>query len=610
MNMGTAFTKKCSGRIAICLCAGSVGCLSVLLCPLFLLILLCKAPSPIYAYFEDPPMSFSQLVFAGAHSKVNPALFRGTSLDIAYHKPYMGVDEDFSSYHLSASHDWRKFTLAFSMSDFSFDSVYNEHIDRLSFGMKINTNWQAGLALKQFAVKFSPDSYSSGDPYLSSTDASAMDADLGFVRNTSKGDVFFSVSNLLGSGIGLASSAPLNRALAAGWSMPFGVFNRRHLFFSELAVNDSDNFESFDYRFALESNLSPHMAFRLAFDQYYFVPSAEFTYPIEGKCDLAAGFAYRYPYNTNSFFTQFTTLITVKRKLSREDDEYMEAKLLEKTKLRKEIAEKKYEEKIQREKMRQAIKKLVDKMEKEFKDKEYQKSGTTAMQIIEIEPHNKNAIKMLQKITKAKDKELRETEKRERSSTDTERKKINMAVSDFEARSPISQSEAAFITDFFRSELIETNAMKVLNRGNMEKIFAEQGFQQSGCTTADCAVQMGEILNVRLMVIGSCGKLQNKYVVTIQVVDIENSEIVYSAYDSIENSDLLGSLCEGMVQKMIEKDMPRIMKGNYFNDAVEFYEKGEYKKAIEQWEKVLELDPEHSESKRLIRQAEEKLNEK
>jgi len=113
-----------------------------------------------------------------------------------------------------------------------------------------------------------------------------------------------------------------------------------------------------------------------------------------------------------------------------------------------------------------------------------------------------------------------------------------------------------------------------------------------------------------LMVIGSCGKLQNKYVVTIQVVDIENSEIVYSAYDSIENSDLLGSLCEGMVQKMIEKDMPRIMKGNYFNDAVKFYEKGEYKKAIEQWEKVLELDPEHSESKRLIRQAEEKLNEK
>ena len=121
---------------------------------------------------------------------------------------------------------------------------------------------------------------------------------------------------------------------------------------------------------------------------------------------------------------------------------------------------------------------------------------------------------------------------------------------------------------------------------------------------------MGEILNVRLMVIGSCGKLQNKYVVTIQVVDIENSEIIYFAYDSTENSDLLGSLCEGMVQKMIKKDIPRIIKGNYFNAGVRYYEKGEYEKAIEQWEKVLELDPEHSESKRLIRQAGEKLNEK
>jgi len=59
-----------------------------------------------------------------------------------------------------------------------------------------------------------------------------------------------------------------------------------------------------------------------------------------------------------------------------------------------------------------------------------------------------------------------------------------------------------------------------------------------------------------------------------------------------------------------DPDQIRAAMGNYFNDAVKFYEKGEYKKAIEQWEKVLELDPEHSESKRLIRQAEEKLNEK
>ncbi|MFH2084054.1 MAG: hypothetical protein ABII20_01840 [Candidatus Omnitrophota bacterium] len=281
-----------------------------------LLLLHSFAPPAAIAYFEDPPQSFGKLTFAGAHSLENPAVFNGTSLDIVYHTPYMGVDEEFSSYHLSASREWSRLQLSFSMSDFGFDSVYNEHINRLALGLKMKNRWQAGLALKQFSIKFNPDTYATGDPYLTSTDASTLDADLGMIKNTSKGDISFSISNLLGSGIGLVGSEPLNRSIAAGWSLPFSIFNRRHLFFSELAVNDSDNFESFDYRLALESNLSSNMVFRIAFDRYYFVPSAEFTYPLEGRYDIGAGFAYRYPYDTYSGFTQFTTLITVKRKIN------------------------------------------------------------------------------------------------------------------------------------------------------------------------------------------------------------------------------------------------------------------------------------------------------
>ena len=65
----------------------------------------------------------------------------------------------------------------------------------------------------------------------------------------------------------------------------------------------------------MESHVSSNAIFRIAFDRYYFVPAAEFSYPLEGKYDIGAGFAYRYPYNTYSGFTQFTTLITVKRKI-------------------------------------------------------------------------------------------------------------------------------------------------------------------------------------------------------------------------------------------------------------------------------------------------------
>ncbi|MDO9513169.1 MAG: tetratricopeptide repeat protein [Elusimicrobiota bacterium] len=281
--------------------------------PLYFVLLLsqCQAPSPLYAYFEDSPQSFSKLSFADS-----PASFSGTKLDMVYHLPYRGIDEDFSSYYLGASWEGRKLAVGFSRSDFGFDSVYNEQITRLSLGLKVNNAWKAGIALKQFAIKFSPDSYTSDDPYFSKTSAAAMDADIGAVKQTSKGDIAFNITNLLGSGIGLVGTEPLNRIISAGWSLPFSVFNRRHLFFAELAANDSDNFESFDYRSALESRIASNAVFRMAFDRYYFVPSAEFTYPLEGRYDIGAGFAYRYPYDTYSGFTQFTTLITVKRKIT------------------------------------------------------------------------------------------------------------------------------------------------------------------------------------------------------------------------------------------------------------------------------------------------------
>ncbi len=572
---------------------------------LFSIFLLCLVPSPLLAYFEDSPQSFRQLTFAGAAAAASPASFSGTKLDMVYHLPYRGIDEDFSSYYMNASREGRKLSLAFAHSDFGFDSVYNEQITRLSLGLKMKNNWTAGVALKQFAIKFSPDSYTADDPYFSKTSASAMDADIGAVKKTSKGDISFNISNLLGSGIGLVGSEALNRSISAGWSLPFSVFNRPHLFFAELAVNDSDNFESFDYRTALESRVSSNAVFRMAFDRYYFVPSAEFSYPLEGGYDIGAGFAYRYPYNTFSGFSQFTTLISIKKSpLSEKDRERIKIKELEKAKA---LSDKKLADKLQRENVKKQIEQSIAEMKKEFNVKNYEKASKISMRILKMDTNNKTAKKILRKIKVARnnDKKL----KIKQSGTKPKSKKLNIAVSDFEARAPISQSEAAFIADFFRSELIQTKSMIVVERSNMDKIFAEQGLQQSGCTTSDCAVQMGKILNVQLMVIGSCGKLQDKYVITIKVVNVEDSEIIYSDYDSTEKSDLLGSLCRKMVTKMIAKNIEQLMKGNYFNAAVKHYESGEYEKAIEQWKKVLELDSSHTESKRLIKEVEGRSNE-
>ena len=61
----------------------------------------------------------------------------------------------------------------------------------------------------------------------------------------------------------------------------------------------------------------------------------------------------------------------------------------------------------------------------------------------------------------------------------------------------ISKSEARTLTEELRSFLVQSKKYIVLERDNMETILTEQGFQQSGCTSAECAVEVGKLLNVQ-----------------------------------------------------------------------------------------------------------------
>ena len=42
-------------------------------------------------------------------------------------------------------------------------------------------------------------------------------------------------------------------------------------------------------------------------------------------------------------------------------------------------------------------------------------------------------------------------------------------------------------------------------------VLAEQKFQSSGCTEQECAVEMGKLLNVKKMLVGSLSKLLDTY---------------------------------------------------------------------------------------------------
>ena len=110
-------------------------------------------------------------------------------------------------------------------------------------------------------------------------------------------------------------------------------------------------------------------------------------------------------------------------------------------------------------------------------------------------------------------------------SAQTSEGKQTVALLEFEGRG-ISQLEAKTLTDRLMSEMVNTDAVIMVERNQMEEILNEQGFQQSGCTSSECAAEVGALLGVQNMVSGSFGKLGNSYTIDAKMFSVETGATI------------------------------------------------------------------------------------
>jgi len=131
--------------------------------------------------------------------------------------------------------------------------------------------------------------------------------------------------------------------------------------------------------------------------------------------------------------------------------------------------------------------------------------------------------------------------------------KTAVAVLDLEGKG-ISALEAATLTDRLRSEMVSVGAFQVVERGQMEEILNEQGFQQTGCTSTECAVEIGKLLGVQAMCSGSIGKLGSVYTVDVRMFDVATGEI-----SKVSSRDFEGGV-EGLLGliELVSKDLAGI----------------------------------------------------
>lgn len=94
-----------------------------------------------------------------------------------------------------------------------------------------------------------------------------------------------------------------------------------------------------------------------------------------------------------------------------------------------------------------------------------------------------------------------------------------VAILDFEPNG-IPDYEAQTLTERLRSEIANTKVFRITDRKLLDKIINEQALQQSGCTTDECAAEVGQLLGAQYMISGSIGKLDQTFIVDVKLVSV------------------------------------------------------------------------------------------
>jgi PBP1b-binding outer membrane lipoprotein LpoB len=84
----------------------------------------------------------------------------------------------------------------------------------------------------------------------------------------------------------------------------------------------------------------------------------------------------------------------------------------------------------------------------------------------------------------------------------------------------------------------------------MNKILAEQKFQQLGYTDQDYAVKLGKLLNVHRVIVGTVSKLMKAYYINVSVVNVETGEIEFSEQDQVSTPNDWTKACSQISDKI------------------------------------------------------------
>lgn len=129
--------------------------------------------------------------------------------------------------------------------------------------------------------------------------------------------------------------------------------------------------------------------------------------------------------------------------------------------------------------------------------------------------------------------------------------KLKVAVYDFEAYG-VPENVAQSATDLLRTELFRGGYFHVMERKQMEKILKEQKFQLSGAVAEEELINLGRILSVQLMAMGSMNRLGRKYIINLRLVDVEEGRLKAAETVEVSSEDEIHNGIKSLSKRIAE----------------------------------------------------------
>lgn len=94
----------------------------------------------------------------------------------------------------------------------------------------------------------------------------------------------------------------------------------------------------------------------------------------------------------------------------------------------------------------------------------------------------------------------------------------------------IPKSEGGLIVDLVFSALVSAKRYRVLDRGQRDNILKEIEFSYSQCADEKCQLEIGRLLAADRIVVGSLGKVGQRYILNAKMLDVQTGEALSTAY--------------------------------------------------------------------------------